>query len=1193
MRKSVALAWMGLLVFLAAVSPLPAQTSGTGALTGSVTDPSGAVVPNVTVRATNTGTGQSRIATTGSSGSYDFSLLPPGIYKIRFEAAGFKTLEVPAVNIAVTETETLDRSLELGAQTQEVTVNGSVEAVQTASSALGTVIDTRTVTEIPLSTRNYTNLLSFSAGANASVNNATSLGKGSQDIAVNGTATSQNNFQMDGVSILPISGRGSTLENGSYPAIGIPNPDAISEFKIQTSSYDASYGRNPGANVNVVTKSGTNAFHGSAFDFFRNTSLNANDFFLNYSGKHGRLDQNQYGGTFGGPVKKDKLFFFTSYQYTWQKNGFTSWSLSNTVLPPIPGNRSSAGFQAALGAAISPLCPGTANVNNSFDIASSLAGSKTGAGKQVGTQVACNGSNINPVALAILQLQNPDGSYFIPGSSLPGQYQSLSFTIPAIYKEYQGMGNWDYVINSRNTLSGRYFVTTDPTLAPFSCGGTNVNAVGVCTPGVPIYFEFRNHEAVLRLTSILSNTFVNEARVSFQRNNTVDVDNVPWTNEQVGIQSVSPAVTKDIDTIVVSGEFQAGTWILGNQTLFDNQEQYADQISWTHNKHAIRAGFEVETMQSNWNVPALSIGTLTFPTFADFLIGLPGCNAANGGLTPCNGTTFSNISSTGSVTTEETPPSLMHHLLVKDLDSYFQDDFKVNSRLTLNLGLRWEYDGLFADKNGQVGNIWASLVKVGGIPGTTPATGSLAGFVVPANYNFAKNPAPPVAGIYQSSLDISTNAQPKDNFAPRIGLAWEPTKSNRFVVRSGFGYFYDRVPGANLLPAINQNEPQAVTIGQGSADPTGFPSFARPYNLVPVGWTPRWVNFAAGTSSNLPITSLAQNFTTPLVFQWNLNTQYEFLPGWVLEVGYVGSHGIHQDNSGIPFNAAQLASPANPVNGVITTNTTSNAPLRVPLLGIAASTTEIGTPYAEKFNSLQATVRKLFSHGLQFQAAYTWSKAEVTTYNDSPFQPLYNPNPSYRPQRLVVNYSWDVPINRSGWMGKFTNGWGLAGVTIIQDGLPVTITDSRAGTVYGVGTYTAQFASGMGNSAVGLPGGLTSKVLFGLNNPSAAGGYLNPAAFTTPPIVGTDGKATGAGDSGSGIILGPGQFNWDMSLIKSTKVGGIHEDAMLTFRAEFFNAFNHPQFNLPASNFAQATFGHITTSSVNPRLIQFALKYAF
>src|SRR6267143_2109153 len=552
---------VGLLLFVCLVMmsapALPAQTAGTGALTGTVTDSSGAVVPGVMVTAISLDTGQSRSVTTGEDGSYKLNLLTPGNYRVRFEIAGFRAVEVPSVKVNVTETAVLDRALEVGTQAEAVRVEAEVETIQTASSALGTVATAATVTELPLSTRNYTNLLAMSSGANASVQDASLIGKGTTLIAVNGAGNGQNTFLQDGVVINNWFSFNTGVEGVSVGGFAIPNPDAISEFKIQTSSYDAGYGRNPGANGNVITKSGTNSFHGSAFEFFRNTVLNANTWFRNYQGlPKPVLNSNQYGGAFGGPIKKDKLFFFASYQETGQKNGLTGYGASSATAPPIPtGNRGNCpvgwtslaqcnsaaqAFVPALAAAISPQAPcnRTGNLNNTTS--------------NGGIQVQCPSGtatdplfNLNPVAISLLELQFPDGRYLVPGSGLDpggpnGGYALQNYSIPAIFKDHNAMGNFDYLINSKHTLAARYQYERDPLYAPFPV--QNALQQGNFVPGNPIRTIKSNHSSLLRLTSILSTNFVNEVHVAYQRYPIKNDILTSFTNSQVGITDLRAGI---------------------------------------------------------------------------------------------------------------------------------------------------------------------------------------------------------------------------------------------------------------------------------------------------------------------------------------------------------------------------------------------------------------------------------------------------------------------------------------------------------------------------------------------------------------------------------------------------------------------------------------------------------------------------
>jgi Carboxypeptidase regulatory-like domain/TonB-dependent Receptor Plug Domain len=341
---------IAILIFLVAIlisaSPALAQSASTGALSGTVTDPSGGTIAGATVTATNLANGQSRTVTTDASGQYKVSLLPPGDYSLKFSANGFKAVEIPSVSVNVTETHIVDHGLEVGAATTSVTIESTYEAIQAQNATVGGLVSGSTVTELPLSTRNYTQVIDLSPGVVANVATATAVGNGTQDINVNGSGSDQNTYMMDG-AVITNYGSGGAAQSGSYAGIGIPNPDAIQEFKVQTSQYDAAYGQNPGANVNVVTKSGGNQYHGAIWEFNRNNFFNANDFFFKRSeadqleaNKPPELKQNTYGGTFGGPIKKDKLFVFGSYQGLRQLNGLGSngFATGITAVDLLPFN---------------------------------------------------------------------------------------------------------------------------------------------------------------------------------------------------------------------------------------------------------------------------------------------------------------------------------------------------------------------------------------------------------------------------------------------------------------------------------------------------------------------------------------------------------------------------------------------------------------------------------------------------------------------------------------------------------------------------------------------------------------------------------------------------------------------------------------------------------------------------------------
>ena len=1175
---------------------LPAQSAGTGALAGTVTDPSGAVIPNVTVTATSTDTGQVRTVTTGNDGGYRFNLLPPGTYKVKFTANGFKTAEVPAVKVNVTETPTLNYSLEVGTQAEAVEVQADAAVIQTTTSTLGTVVGTRTVTGLPLSNRNYTQIVNLSAGVSANVNNASAFGKATQDMSTNGNDPAQNNFQMDGVAIDNVANSGSSNDSGIYAGIGIPNPDAIQEFKIQTSTYDASYGRNPGANVNVVTKSGTNQFHGTAFEFFRNSDLNANDFFFNRSpqnaGKKQILNQNQFGGTFGGPIKKDKLFFFGSYQGTRQKNGVAvQGRTSYNFLPNIPSGDRSGGPGSAFAQAV-----GAGNCNG------------PSLGPPLAATLACDGSNISPVALKVLQLKNADGSYYIPSAQQFGFGPGL-FSQPAIYKEDQVLINGDYLLNAKNTVAMRYFHTRNP--QEITLNGQ--------LPGAPTHQYYSNDNAVLKVTTLATNSFINEARISMQRNMAAASDSLPpgATSQNLGTTPMIPStVAGGINIAPGQTEPPFMVMAINGFNLFGglnpsfsptNQVQVADQISWTHGKHTIRAGFEHEW--TNWPIvfAGLERGFLIFLSFNDFLVGGPG------NILQC------------LFCVRSGPQGIVHGYQLPNMNSYFQDDWKVSNKLTLNLGVRWEYDGTLSDKYGNLTTTWLSqLQKVPNsqVPAGPSSPGAynpnnFVGWVVPNNYTQHYPAPPPGVLVSPNSLPIREHP-PYSNFGPRIGFAYQI--SNKLVLRGGAGIFYDRVGADRFVHSVEQGNPYAVTLDYAAGNPY---TLAKPFPDLPtVGqFAQRWVdpnclalpgpNPCASDSSFLNVPFINEVMHTPTVRQYNMTFQYNIAGNWVVEAGYVGSSGINLTDYNHNYNTAGIATPSNPINGQ-TTTTTRNVLLRVPYLGYQAIGLQ-GTAYdlVETYNSLQATVRKQFSHGFLMQAAYTWSKSLTNSFINTANSNLstdtsqqYGPSNFNRPQRLIVNYGYDLPFGmHKGALGKVAGGWNLSGVTTVQSGVPLTLIDTRGGSAYGTGSTTTQ----AGYSRAQLcPGTTYGQIASSGSIEQRLTGYLNPTAFCAPPAINPDGTpttlalcptcATLFGNSGVGILRGPGNFNWDVTLMKNTPIG---ERQNIQFRAEFFNLFNHAQFTNPngfPGNLIQVNnpaTQQITSTSVNPRVIQLALKYQF
>ncbi|MGH9717252.1 MAG: TonB-dependent receptor [Candidatus Acidiferrales bacterium] len=1284
---------------ICAVPAVYAQTSATGALTGTVTDPSGAVIAGATVTATNAGTGQTRTVTTDANGAYKFSLLPPGNYDVKFSAQGFKTAEVPSITVNVTETPVLNHALEIGSEAQQVTVQSNAPRIQTQNATVGQLIGSREMTSLPLSSRNYTQILDLSPGVVTNVASGALLGTGTQDINVNGSNSSQNNYQMDGAVITNYAS-GEAAQQNTYGSIAVPNPDSLQEFQVQTAQYDASYGRNPGANVNVVTKGGTNNFHGDAWEFFRNNFLNANEYFLKQTqlspGGSGVntpqiLKQNQFGFTFGGPIKKDKIFFFTSYQGTRQINGVVSQGYSPGVNLPAINDYA----DAASGVCANIRCTNNLPAYQAF-LGSQFgaSGSEPQAAISGTVPIAADGSNINPVAIALLQAPGLKGGvnqgFFVPGA--PASCAApcrTSLEDPARANEDQFMINTDYVLSSRNTFSERFFYSYAPT----------VSNIIASMPGAPADSNYSNDVGTLRLTSVLTSNLVNEARFSLDRKVTVatdawdlsacDVGMIPSINNGAPCPAVSganadmykvPAVS--VAGVPVSGFPNVGTFSFGGNTSSDaymviNSFQGADQVSWNHGRQSIRAGFEADRTQWFYNSPGLNRGALSFNTFGDFLYGQAGTLAGSG-----SGENRGPLQGQSNDTRGT------------NLSAYIQDDIKATKHLTVNLGLRWEYDGLPNGADGQLTGVWSSLldtVNAGSFFLNNPQ-GTLAGFAVQSNYpvqSYGLTAPSGATGVYvNTNKSVVPDGSPLDVFSPRLGFAWQPV-GNRLVIRGGYGWFHDSVFGADFVKSLQGNPPQGATYSPAQIPlqtlanpfPASYQGLSCPATggVCPaLGWVPRSI------IAPPRLVGVSQAYQIPLVQEYNLDVQYQLPSNWIVSVGYVGSHGIHLVNfdrqsnpdyiiSGAPNTPSGLLGEApvsalpyndalNPVGQWMTTNDgptrssiTQNQIDRVPYLGLTpgGGFSVVGTDGDSLYDSLQVVARHQFSHGLAFQAAYTWSKllsdlsggvsgggpqnGNIIYGTSNSGYPLNNAQ-QYglaafnRGQRLVLSYNYDIPFKGEGWTKKALGGWSISGVTTLQSGEPFSITDPAGGSIYGytssTGTSRAELAHPVDCNAAtancksavpfGTPGGVEARlncyIAFVTSRCSGITAATAAVAVSgSEPMIGGDPNsspgpytgncttsATGTtefvncgtiyGNSGVGVITGPGQWNWDMALAKTLPVT---EGTHLEFRAEAFNIWNHTQFNNPSGSVNSSLFGVITSTSVPPRIIQFGLKFYF
>ncbi|HVX65199.1 MAG TPA: carboxypeptidase-like regulatory domain-containing protein, partial [Bryobacteraceae bacterium] len=1048
-----------IILLTSAIFPAYGQSAAAGALEGTVKDAAGQPLAAVAVRLLNIATEEQHATAADAAGAFRFSLLPPGTYRVEFVRDGFKTARMAQLTLNAAEVPVLEAVLEAGDPAAIVECSCRVRA---AAPSTGTLVDQKTITAVPLTTRNFTQVLSMSSGSAASVNNAGTLGRGTPSVNVNGNTTA-----------------GGYTVDGAWAPSTVPNPDAISEFKIQTSQNDAMFGAMV-PNTNLMTRRGENSFHGHVWEFLRNDIFNANAFFRNATGQpKPNLKQNQFGATTGGPVKRNKLFFFASYQGTRQVNGLDTTSISNPILPALTGDRSASALAAQF-------CPANHPADPRYQ---TYAGGRQldCANRNTGTTAA-----IHPVALRLLQMQDSEGRYLIPSPQtlLSGGANAglgfSSYSMPSTYKEHHFLGNGDYVMSARNTLSGRLFAATVDQLRSFGSPGGY--------PGAPIVPGFGASQALaatdvatsLRLTRQVTGNTVNEAVMAFTRNRSdTHAGDMPQASE-IGMTAADPLFPNPPEITVLG---PMGSFRLFGSDPNDNHFEtrtysWADNISWAQGRHRLRAG-GFFLSQYNWRADTGGArGKITFQTFEDFLVGLDA--AAN--LSPAGRSNIQTVQANEGVG----PHGEVEYRYRRYYGAGFlQDDIKVSTRFTANLGLRWEYIGPSFDEAGTIGNLSLARLGANAIP---PAGGTLAGNTVAANYDASLiNPytgepfGPPPAEVQvRSSKSFYDNGAPRDAFAPRLGFAWQPAGSNgRLVVGGAYGWFFQ-------APSFSGNAASAplftsVPFAQGftnSDSSNNLSTFAKPFPTTTLGYVPRTL------TSQLSDNIAGPAYKIPRLQQWNLTMKTRLARNLSLDLGYVGSHGGRLLLSR-GLNQPLLAGAARPVNcgydglatGCIVTNTAANAAQRVPILGetpTALVTSEFtGTSW---YHSMQATLRRQLSSGLTFQAAYTFSKAEnnLTLMNDQNDLALSKARASFdRTHRLIANFDYELPLpgGTRRLQRALLQGWSLTGIVLLQSGLPMTLTDPNGGTVYGrAATSTITLCPGATYASLATAGSVSARL---------------------------------------------------------------------------------------------------------------------
>jgi len=1225
-----------LILGLIAGRPAFGQGGATGAISGTVVDVNGGEVAGADVQIINSSTyGLVRRLTTGADGSFEATLLPPAKYYVVVNKSGFAEAKASNIEVRVTETTRISIPLKPGTVTEKIEISAQVTSVETSNATTGETIGSETIRDLPLATQNYQQLLSLSTGVQGELNQSTQLGRGTTKIYVNGQREDNNNYLIEGISATDYN----VAQNYYVP---LPNPDVIQEFKVQTSLYDASQGRNGGGNVNAILKTGTRELHGDVYEFFRNDALNANEYFHNATGQaRPPVKQNLFGASVGGPVLKEQFgYFFVNYQGTRQRSALSPGTqINNPGLPVLPTQRDATSIADAFSTATAAITP----------------------------------SMIDPLVLKLFQAKgslfgDPNG-FLIP--SVPGVSANLDpnkttpyVTAPYVfsragkYTDDQFTTNWDREFNSsRDKIGARFFFSNSETNLPFGAGGLQASLGGTLQSSISstdLDFPFDIPVAARFLsvneTHLFTPSLVNDFRFGYIRMNYSLLNSPPVTAADLGIDRPSNNITQSIYkfTFNTSG-FQIGPTPPADQFQVQNNFNFVDTVSWVKGPHDFRFGAEYTRVNLDKKFPQTFNGQIFFNNgggFTDwqnFLQGIASFSFGGGGVYNHN-----------------------YHTNVYGV--FAQDDWKVTRNLTVNLGARVDINGAFYDSACHIGNIDENMA---------------AKDLYPMVYGGCANKLN-VPGLSGKGNDSTFNNAYATGLAPRIGLAYDLGGHHNTTIRAGYGIYYVREdvgtadqlsfqapylpivfgalpPGclsvffsnspnfpANCIPS---SAPPGTTTNfnalptAGTLDPNFIPCKAA-FTGFPGGDTTQAGGFqcAAGSQGSIPTPFLftlavPRRFVTPSTQQWNLTAQRALGKDWVLEVGYVGTHTVHlrETRTNIP---AKIVSPTNPitvtdVNGnsyQITQNTIANGPLRSPIPainGYGGFQIFDNSAYAH-YHSLQATVSRRWGHGY-FQAAYTWSKstdadssgntALNTAYNDeSNLKNSYGLSDFDRTHRFVVSYRYDLPIftGATGWKKTAFGDWSISGITVIQSGTPFSVTDSGAGTAVLAPGYTPTLTGSLAPGAT-IHGSYSSGDIHNRLN-----GYFNPADFATAqllypfdpanptttcdPVKNPNFCTTFFGNLGRNTFRGPYQQNWDFSLLKNFH---LTERFNLRFATDFFNIWNHANFANPAINDVETIapctvgtpgchangfsgpFGQIFSTVGTPRLIQFSLRLAF
>jgi Carboxypeptidase regulatory-like domain len=1136
---------------------------------GTVTDPSGAAVANANVTATNVGTGISAKVTTSSTGAFAFPQLPIGDYKVTITAPSFKTFEAAGVHLDLNQVYALNAKLEVGTVSEAIEVQANPVQVESTDMQLGATVSGQQIVDIPLNGRNWTQLQQLQPGV---VGTTDRFGGNNGAFSGNGQETQQNSFLINGVD-----SNDPTLNT----ALVIPSPDAIGEFRLVTNTLNPEYGRNSGTVINAVIKNGTNSFHGSGFEFYRDTFLDARSWFRK---RPSPFHQNEFGGTIGGPIVKDHAFFFFSYQGLRNRQPQNG---ANTSVPVFTAAERGGDFSADAGAFSSNPNP----VAMFGDSASTcpVGGAPCAAGSSTYASLFSTGvipaADLNPLSVKLM-------NQFVP---LPNSGSDFLFnpTTTSTYNQY--LYRIDDKLGSKDALwfYGLYQTNPSTDTLPFT---------GSTLPGFAEQAKRHQQQYSVDWTHTFTPSVLNEARFGYTRFNFAAVEPVstidPTAYGFTGIVPQDRAV-ESLPLMTVAGLFTLGFSNNGPQPRIQDTYQFVDNFSKVWGRHNFKAGVDVDINQvnnpffNNHNGNFSFNGAGPFSTTiqgADFLLGLPDTYTQGSGST---------VRERG-----------------KEYYAYVQDQWQVRPNLTLTLGTGWDVE-----------TPWRNLFGNGEI---------MAAFRQGQQSRIFPNA--PVGYVYPGDPGINKYGGMSvhyDDFAPRLGFAWSPGSSHKWSVRGGVGLYYNRSESELSLQSLT-NAPFAITSIGGTVD--GSPVFATPF----VGYsasTPGTTNAHAqlfpftppSAGSNISFTPFEPiglgtvvndpKTTAPRATNYNLTIERQLDRATIVSVGYVGSEGRHLEGAYV-LNLAGQAPGVNPAaaafNGgscftgfVLNTalcpapGTPGGPPLDLNVYGHTGFET---TEYNSRYNSLQVEVNRRFSNGLQILAAYTWSRyfdqtssLENSAFNFpgiNTFDPkhMWAPSANDAPQRFVVSYTYTLPFYKLAHHWKrLLDDWNVVGIYTLQHGTPVGVFNLFS-TSLTCDLNVSFFACPDRVDATGTKLHFTNPRSF---NPTLGGNFWfdnGSAAFSVP---------TGSiGTASRNPFYGPGINYSDLALEKSIH---IDESKYIQLRLETFNTFNHANFNNPltpgfnsedASVLDSATFGQIfrvQTLSTNGdgRVLQLGAKFYF